>query len=105
MNMLIPKQEPLRDRKYLNAVRDMRCIISGRYADDYNKVEACHIGTLGRGIKSPDNHVLPMMHEYHQAAHNSGEISFLRQHVPGDVLRDALKLYAERLHEEWKNGY
>lgn len=102
MNML--KQPIIRDRKYLDALRDMPCIISGRRGNDYEAVDPTHIGTLGKGIKSPDNEALPITHSFHVQMHQQGEVSFLRQHAPDDVLRAAFRALARERYEDWKNG-
>ena len=92
--------KPLRDRKYLDYLRTQRCIISGVSGDD---IDPAHIGTHGRGVKSPDNEALPIRHIYHMRMHNEGEISTLRAMVPDYVLRAAFRAYARELYQEWKN--
>ena len=101
---MIPKQKPLRDKKYLLWLRDQPCIISGQRARPDDAVEACHIGTLGKGIKSPDDETLPMLHSHHAKAHQSGEISYLREHLPDYILRAALWAYARGLYRDWRDG-
>lgn len=96
--MPITKIEPLRDPDYLKWVRTQPCIITGHRGRD---VDPCHIGTLGRGIKSSDDEALPMRHELHRRAHDQGEMSFFRKHLPTYVLREALKAYAREQHREY----
>lgn len=95
------KAPPLRDRAYLDYLRTQPCIVSGWKGDD---IDPAHIGTLGKGIKSGDDEALPLLHDYHQRAHNEGEMSFFRHRLPDDVLRAALRAYARELYREWKNA-
>jgi hypothetical protein len=94
----------LRDRKYLDWLRTQRCILCGLHGHDYDVVDPCHIGTAGKGIKSPDNEALPIRHMFHQEMHSKGEISTLRRLLPDDVLRLALRAYAREMYREWKDG-
>lgn len=95
----------LRDQKYLDWIkRHDRCLITGRQSDDYETVDPAHIGTAGKGIKRPDNEVLPLIHSIHRQCHQKGEISVLREMLPDAVLREALRAYARQLYEEWKQG-
>lgn len=92
------KREVLRDRKYLDWLKTQRCIISGLRADSEYSVDPAHIGTLGKGIKSPDNEALPLLHAYHQLAHSIGEMSVFRRHASDDLLRAALRAYAREMY-------
>ena len=98
--MLLPKNKPLRDRKWLDHVRTMPCLITGQPGN----VDPMHIGTAGKGLKSPDNEVLPIWHSLHALGHDSGEVSMLRKHAPDDVLRDAFRALARELYEKEWNG-
>lgn len=48
---MIPKLNPIRDRAYLDHLRTEPCIVSGYRGEG---VDPAHIGTLGRGIYSPN---------------------------------------------------
>tara|TARA_R110000822_G_scaffold196515_2_gene334506 strand:+ start:1021 stop:1329 length:309 start_codon:yes stop_codon:yes gene_type:complete len=98
---MIPKTPPLRDKKYLLWLRDQSCIITGQRARPDDAVEACHVGTAGKGLKSPDDEALPMLHSCHAAAHQGGEISYFREHLPNAVLRAAMRAYARELYKTW----
>lgn len=93
-----------RDRKYLDYLRSERCIFTGLHAQPGNAVDPMHIGTAGKGIKSPDHWALPALHSHHAAAHQGGEISYIRQHIPDDVLRAAMRALAKERYEEWLNS-
>lgn len=96
------RQTPYRDRAYLNHVRTLPCIVSGHKGDD---VDPAHLGVLGRGMKQHDYHVLPLTHRLHMEAHGTGEVEFWRKNIPGDVLMDALRLYARHVvFAEEKSG-
>jgi len=93
----------LRDPAYLLHLRSQPCIITGQYGDEYHSVVAAHIGTAGKGIKAPDNWALPLSQSLHVLGHQKGEISMFRRELPDQVLRDALRAYAEQYYiTEWK---
>lgn len=100
----IEKHKTFRDRKWLDRVRDMPCIITGRRSSDAETVDPMHIGTAGKGLKAPDNEVLPVLHSYHALAHSKGEMTVLREFIPDDVFRDMIRLYAREFHRENSNG-
>lgn len=102
--MLIEKRKPTRDRRYLDALRSEPCIICGLHATPDNPVEAAHVGTAGKGLKSPDSEALPMHHTHHSMAHQMGEMTYLRANLPADVLREALRAYGRERYREWKEG-
>lgn len=92
----------IRDRKYLDALRFERCILTGAYGNENEAVEAAHIGTAGRGVKSPDNEALPMLHSLHVRCHQKGEVSTLRELAPDWLIREAFRAYARELYAAWK---
>lgn len=92
------KSPPLRDRKYLDRLRGERCVITGLYADESDPVEAMHIGTAGKGLKSPDSEALPVKHSLHALAHQKGEITMFRIHAPDWLIREALRAYAREMY-------
>jgi hypothetical protein len=98
------KQPILRDRAYLDWLRTQPCIITGWLGDECQAVDPAHIGTAGRGIKSPDNEALPLAHYLHVLAHNKGEISMFRERLPDDVLRAALRALAREMYREYKES-
>ena len=93
-----PKLKPIRDRAYLDDLRTQPCIITGLVGEN---VDPCHIGTLGRGIKSGDDECLPMAHRLHMTAHALGEMTFFRNNLPDSVLRAALRAYAREQYQKW----
>ena len=99
--MLISKTPPLRDRPYLDFLRTQSCILTGFRATEYEAVDPCHIGTAGKGLKSPDSEALPIRHSLHVAMHNGGELTVLRREIPDWLLRAALRAYARSLYAEW----
>jgi len=101
MTVLLPKTRIVRDQKWLDHLKTQPCIITGYRGNDYEAVDPAHIGTLGRGIKSPDNECLPIRHSIHVQMHAHGEMSILRAHLPDDVLRAALRAYAREMYAEW----
>jgi hypothetical protein len=97
------KQPILRDRAYLDWLRTQPCILTGLHATDRNAVDPCHIGTAGKGLKSPDNEALPISHLLHVQAHQSGEVSMLRRCAPDWLIRAAFRAYARELYAEHKD--
>lgn len=97
-----PKTAIIRDRAYLDYLRTQPCVITGHRGTENLAVEACHIGTLGKGIKSSDDETLPMNHDSHMLAHRMGEVSFFRKYAPDWLLRAALRAYARELYREWR---
>ena len=102
--MMFPKRPPVRDRAWLDHLRSERCIITGRMGSDSDAVDPVHIGTAGKGIKSGDDEALPILHSVHAQGHGDGEISTLRELLPDDVLRAALRAYARERYAVWKDG-
>lgn len=94
------KDKPLRDPTYLLAIRDMPCLFTGLRANDSESVVPAHIGTAGKGMKSPDNEVLPLSNSVHQRMHRIGEISVLSD-APAHVIRAAFRALARELYAEW----
>lgn len=94
--MLIEKHAPIRDRKYLDWLREQPCVVTG-----LRDCEPAHVGTLGKGIKSSDSEALPLHWAKHREAHQKGEISMFRQHLPDSVLREALRAYARERYREY----
>lgn len=99
-----PKNPPLRDRKYLDWLRHQPCILSGQHGNDNEAVDPMHIGTAGKGIKSGDDEVLPVLHSLHTEGHTHGEMSLFRRRLPDMVLRAALRALGREIYAEWKRG-
>ncbi len=99
---MFAKNKPLRDRKWLDKVRTLPCIVTGRLTSDCETVDPAHIGTAGRGLKSSDNHTLPLAHTEHEKQHRLGEVSYWCGVFQQDkyLLQDVLKAYAEKLHRD-----
>ena len=94
----------IRDRKYLDYLRTQPCLICGRRTGPDMTVEPAHIGTAGKGLKSPDSEAIPLCHEHHLEAHQRGEITFMRERLPDIVMRQALRAYARDEYLKWMNG-
>ena len=93
----------IRDRKYLDHLMFERCLFTGRYGDDNETIDAMHIGTAGKGLKSSDDEAIPVTHSLHLLAHQKGEVTMLRQHAPDWLIREAFRAYARQLYREWKD--
>lgn len=93
----------IRDRKYLDWLHDQPCILTGHYSDDNETVDAAHIGTAGKGLKSSDDEALPICHSLHVRGHQHGEVSMLREFAPDWLIREAFRAYAREMYRGWKN--
>lgn len=93
----------IRDRAYLDWLRSERCVLTGQYGSDYDAVDPMHIGTLGRGIKSPDDEALPVLHSLHVLGHQRGEVSLFREMLPDTLLRCALRAWAREMYRDYLN--
>ena len=102
--MMIPKRPPVRDKAYILWLRQQPCVITGLRTSANETVDPMHIGTAGKGIKSGDDEVLPVIHHYHALAHQGGELTMFRKWLPDDVLRAALRAYARERHAAYKDG-
>jgi hypothetical protein len=99
--VLIPKLSPVRDARWMIALRDYPSVLTGVRGPT---VVGMHLGSLGTGIKRSDAQVLPGEQHYHKLGHDKGEITMLRENILNDVLMDALRLYAQKMYREWKDG-
>lgn len=91
----------IRDKQYLDWLKEQRCIFTGLMGCEYDAIDPMHIGTAGKSLKSSDDEVLPVLHSIHRDAHQHGEMSVIRQIIPDDVLRLALRAYARELYAQW----
>lgn len=88
----------VRDKKYLLFVRTCRCLVTGRRGDGREAVDPCHIGTAGKGLKSDDCHVIPLLHSVHVRCHQHGEISTLQELLSDSVLLAVTSCYYQQLY-------
>lgn len=98
------KQPILRDRAYLDHLRSEPCILTGFRATDLEGVDPAHIGTAGKGLKSPDDEALPIRHSLHAEGHQTGEASMLRTHAPDWLIRAAFRALAREMYREWRGA-
>lgn len=90
----------LRDPDYLEALRGEPCLFTGLRANENESIVPAHIGTAGKGIKSPDDEAIPASDSLHKAMHR-GEITVFRN-APDYVLRAAFRALAREMYAEWK---
>jgi hypothetical protein len=81
--MRFPKHNRIRDRAWLDEVRDQPCIITGTTPCDPAHIRYGLSG--GMGLKPDDNRVLPLAHELHRQQHDIGEISFWTKQAKEDA--------------------
>lgn len=96
----------LRDRNYLDWLRDQRCWITWESSQDFYAVDPAHIGTAGKGIKSHDFEALPLRHSKHQEQHQKGEVTFWTQEfrLYPKCLMDTLKCVGVVYYLKYKLG-
>jgi hypothetical protein len=109
LSLLIPKQEIVRDRKYLDAQHGLRCLFTGSQSGDHGSVVPCHIGTLGRGIKSSDDETLPLWWIFNATRNPVGyqpewrsEIEMLRLCPPDDIVLRAYRALGRELYQAYR---
>lgn len=100
--LLLPKQNIIRDRRYLDYLRTQPCLLTGFSATEDMAVDPMHIGTLGKSIKSPDDECIPVVHYLHRNGHGGGEITMLRENAPDWLIRDCFRAYARQMYKDWK---
>lgn len=66
---MIPKENRLRDPKWLIAVRSIPCVVTGN--PDGNDPAHIRYGCLSGGMKPADDLVLPLRHDIHVDQHLS----------------------------------
>lgn len=122
----------VRDRKWLDHVRTLPCLVTGRRGHpEVETVDPAHIGRGGTGIKSSDDEVIPLLHSVHLDCHQRGEFTVLSSSlgprvkaaiyksfeeagrtVPEVPLREwdrptfmlALRAYAREEYDRWLHG-
>jgi hypothetical protein len=97
-------QKTLRDPAYLLHLRDEPCLFTGIRGSGQESVVAAHIGTAGKGIKSPDNEAIPVANHIHMIMHSQGEASTMRKLMPDYILTLMAKAYARGLYAEWDHS-
>lgn len=98
----VPKMNVVRDRKYLDWLHTQPCIITGQYGNEHETIDPAHIGALGTGIKRSDAEVLPVLHRFHGAGHNGGEVTMWRENLPDYVLLMALRALGREMYADYQ---
>lgn len=96
---MLPKDKPLRDRRYLDYLRTRPCVCTGRVASETMAVDPAHLGTAGKGLKAPDDEAVPLLHSMHQLCHQVGEAFILRGRLRPWVVARAEHAYFRNLAE------
>ena len=109
MTLLLPKATIIRDRRYLDSLHDDPCLFTGQTSGDHGSVVPCHVGTLGRGIKSSDDEALPLWWIFNATRNPPGyhqnwrsEVEMLRVCPPDDVVLRAYRALGRELYRERK---
>lgn len=102
MTLMLPKSPPLRDRAYLDHLRERPCIVTG-----LSGCEPAHLrllGSGGMGMKPSDARAVPLYWELHRQQNNTAEIrTWLRwAEAYPDFLARLLIEKAERDYAEWR---
>lgn len=102
--MQSPKQNRPRDRKWLDHVRTLPCLLTGHIGED---VDGHHLmtGRGSMGMKAGDDCVIPLRHDLHAQIGTKEyptEMDVIREHLTNDVLDKLLKAYARELYRTHK---
>lgn len=95
--MMNPKHPPVRDRAYLDSVREMDCVICG--ASPCDPAHIRHGLGGGMGMKPGDDLVLPLCHQHHRQQHEIGELNFWAR-IDETFRMKCIKAYAKQLYRE-----
>lgn len=97
---MFPKSEIIRDRAWLDKVREMPCVVSG-WTGGCDPAHIRH-GFNAVAMKPSDNRVLPLRPDLHQRQHEIGEKAFWFEamHTNRDFMMDCVVAYAEKLYRE-----
>ena len=104
MNMLLPKHKPLRNRPYLDWLRDQPCVVTGA-----GECEPAHLrwGTDGSLSSKPsDCYAFPLHWSLHRKQHQHGEPSFWLEMVNEHplFLQWLLQQAAGQMYWDWKRN-
>lgn len=77
-----------RDRKYLDWIRSLHCVVcQGR------PVHAHHEGKRGIGIKASDYDAIPLCENHHRERHQIGQKSFWGSTEPSAIIKRLQTIY------------
>ena len=101
-----PVSKPVRDRKYLDHLRNGPCIVTGSSGSS-PVCEPAHLrllGSGGTGVKPGDDRALPLHHKLHQLEQRLGPRAFWRKMMEDypDLIWRLLIEVAESRYEKYK---
>jgi len=76
---MIPKNKPLRDKKYMKSHEHNRCVFTGCLPCVGHHLKFPKLG--GMGMKPPDDYTIPVTHAIHQEIHSQGEMRTFRKYM------------------------
>lgn len=102
MNMLLPKHAPIRDRKYLDWLREQPCVVTGS-----GECEPAHLrwGTDGGMSSKPsDCYAFPLHFSLHRKQHSMPEPEFWLEVVNENpwFLGWLMKMTMEKMYADWE---
>jgi hypothetical protein len=71
----------MKDRKYLDWLREQQCFFSGFETTEYEAVDPCHPEGGGMGMKASDQEACPAQHSLHARQHQIGWPAFLIEQI------------------------
>lgn len=97
MSLMLPKTPPLRDDAHLKRVSEMACLVTNRPGP--SDPHHLRMGWYAKGLKPPDDWVVPLSHEKHDELHRIGEATFWLRYLERDktLLAEVLRGYAMNL--------
>jgi hypothetical protein len=75
-----PKIKTIRDKKYMDWVKTLPCMICGRQSEPH------HEGARGIGIKASDWDTIPLCNVHHRDRHQTGRLTFWNGQNPQEII-------------------
>ena len=106
--MLLPKENRLRDKKWIVQVRQFPCILTHCMPNEYMGTDPHHLMT-GRHstMKAPDNHVVPLRHDLHALIGSKKyptEYELFMDYMNRELMGELTRAWAEKLYRDRHHG-
>lgn len=104
MNLLLPKQNLVRDRAWLDHLREGPCIVTG-FEESCDPAHIRWGADAGTSRKPSDSRAVPLLPGLHSLQHQIGEVVFWKKMArerDGFLMRVLIEL-AEARYREWDN--
>lgn len=105
MSLLLPKTAPFRSASHLQRVSEMACLVTNRPGPcDPHHLK---LGWYAKGIKPPDDWVVPLIHAEHVRLHTIGEKRYWLTELAKQphLLGEFIRAYAKSLRSDEMTDY